>query len=320
MSKEERYFKIRINSIHPDFTTTFDLFVFINNHHVLYLRAGDKMDKAKLQTFVNRGTDVFYVREGERHLYKAYVHDCLNKNSISPERKAKLLRESSMSLVEELFESPNLAEALSHTKEVVEQFIDFMNSEAEAFVELIGLSSHDFYTYNHSLDVSIYSLGLAQSAGYTDHNELMQIGTGGLLHDIGKRYVDTSIICKKGALTDEEWEQMKMHPTWGLQIVSEFAHVNDAVKACVFEHHENFLGNGYPRGIRGEEIHPMARIVAISDTYDALTTKRSYNDPMPPTQALNLMKDRLKARFDPVLLEAFYSVLFKMNNGDSIAG
>ena len=82
-------------------------------------------------------------------------------------------------------------------------------------------------------------------------------------------------------------------------------------KTISFEHHENHVGNGYPQSLKGGDIHPMARIVALTDTYDALTTKRSYNVPMTPQDALTMMKDKLAGRFNPDLLKAMYSVLFK---------
>src|SRR5690606_799929 len=101
--------------------------------------------------------------------------------------------------------------------------------------------------------------------GYSE-KDLMELGRGALFHDIGKREVDVNIICKNGALDDVEWAQMQKHPTYGLQILSLYE-TSEAMKACCFEHHENFLGNGYPQGLQGHEIHPMARIIALTDTF-----------------------------------------------------
>jgi len=130
-----------------------------------------------------------------------------------------------------------------------------------------------------------------------------------LFHDIGKKWVDVDIICKNGSLDDVEWAQMKKHPEFGLQILSE-QDVSDAIKACCYEHHESFLGNGYPQALSGPEIHHMARIVAISDTYDALTTQRSYNKPMTPADAVEFITVKLKDRYDPDLLKALREVMF----------
>lgn len=306
------YFKIRINSLHPRRPLTFDLYLHLNNHFVLYLREGDALELEKINTFEKKAPDSFYVKEGDRKKYKSYISVQLNDTDLGVRERATILKESTFSLIEEMFENPDLKTALDNAKQAVDDIISFMNSEDAAMSELLGLSSHDFYTYNHSLDVCIYSIGLGQVAGISSPEQLRQLGRGGFFHDIGKRYVPTDIITKKGSLTDEEWETMKLHPGFGLKILENFAETTDEVRACVYEHHENFLGNGYPQNLKGEDIHPLARIVAICDTYDALTTKRSYNEPMSPTQALELMTNKISARFEPALLRAFNETLFKI--------
>ncbi|MCC6278444.1 MAG: HD domain-containing protein [Oligoflexia bacterium] len=308
----QKYFKIRLASMHPNRKVAFDVFILINGRYVLYMRSGATFEGEKLEHFKSKRADVFFVKEEDRAAYKTYIRDRIGDDEHSPEEKALILKESSFSLVEELFENPKIDQALEESKSVISNFVDFIDAEPTAVANLIGLSSHDFYTYNHSLDVAVYSLGLALKAGYKNKNDLMEIGRGALFHDVGKRKVSVEIICKKGGLDDNEWAQMKRHPLYGLQILNEFQGIPDGVKACVFEHHENHIGNGYPQGLKGSEIHPMARIVALTDTYDALTTKRSYNDPMSPSDALTLMKEKLAGRFDPDLLKAMYSVLFKL--------
>lgn len=308
-----KYFKIRVGTILPNRAIPFDLYVQINTKMIHYVRGGESLSKEKIAKLDR--ADVFYIREDQRQLYKNFIFGQLNEEGLEPGVKAAILRESSMTLAEEIFEQPDVEKALNDSRELITQFIDFMEKEPEGMANLISLSSHDFYTYNHSLDVGIYSLGLGQVAGYTKE-DLIELGRGALFHDIGKRNVPVDIICKQGPLTDVEWAQMQKHPQFGLKILNEYG-VSEAMKACCFEHHESFLGNGYPQQLNGPDIHPMARIVAITDTYDALTTKRSYNEPKTPIDALEFMKNKLSGRYDPDLLEAMYSVLFKMQKTKS---
>ena len=140
---------------------------------------------------------------------------------------------------------------------------------------------------------------------------LKELGLGGLFHDIGKRYVPLDIITKSGPLSDEEWVKMQKHPQYGLLILDEHR-LTDVVKACAFEHHESMLGNGYPQALTASEIHPMARVVSVADTYDALTTRRSYNAPMRPTEAIALMNGKLKGRYDPEVLRALVGIFEKL--------
>lgn len=308
-----RYFKIRVGTILPKRSIPFDLYVQINGKMIHYVRSGESLSAEKIAKLDR--ADVFHIREDQRQLYKNFIFGQLNEENLEPGVKAAILRESSMTLAEEIFEQPDVERALNESRELITQFIDFMEKEPEGMANLISLSSHDFYTYNHSLDVGIYSLGLGQAAGYAKE-DLIELGRGALFHDIGKRNVPVEIICKQGPLTDVEWAQMQKHPQYGLKILSEYD-ASEAMKACCFEHHESFLGNGYPQQLAGPDIHPMARIVAITDTYDALTTKRSYNEPKSPIDALEFMKNKLAGRYDADLLEAMYSVLFKMQKTKS---
>lgn len=310
MAEENKFMKIRLNSIHPSAAVPFDIFVSIGERHIHYLRSGDKISADKIQNFDRKAPDSFYIYAAESDNYKKYVKDRLNNEMVPARDKAVILRESSLSIIEELYENPDVGKALNESKEVINQFISLMENDPDSMAHLIGLSSHDFYTYNHSLDVGIYSLGLGSVAGFSGA-ELQELGQGALFHDIGKRHVAVDIICKAGPLNDLEWAQMQKHPQFGLMILNQYA-ASEAIKACCFEHHESFLGNGYPQQLLSNEIHPMARIVAICDTYDALTTKRSYNSPMMPSEALNFMKEKLGNRYDPDLMKVMYEILFKM--------
>ncbi|PIS10793.1 MAG: HD family phosphohydrolase [Bdellovibrio sp. CG10_big_fil_rev_8_21_14_0_10_47_8] len=307
------FFKVRISTLIPEKPTSFDLYLRINDQNIIYLRAGDKLVQEKIEALGSRDSGShFLVKEEDRKAYKNYVHDQMISEDLNVREKAILLRESSMTLVEELYENPDVNKALDGARPLIEEFVTFMKAEPEAMAHLISLSGHDFYTYNHSLDVGIYSLGLAEASGISNKKELEEMGIAALFHDVGKRQVSLDILCKKGGLNDAEWAQMQKHPQYGLLILNQNDNISDAVKAACFEHHESWTGNGYPQSISGDEIHPFARIVAITDTYDALTTQRSYNVPMKPLDAVTMMKEKLAGRYDPDLLKAMYSVLFKL--------
>jgi len=313
-TSSDKYFRIRLSTIRGHKPSPFDIYVFIDGRYITYLRAGDRLDDQKIDTLNFKDTgNSFFVLDSEKQTYRDYVKAEMNSDELNPFEKAKILRESSIAILEDLFETPDVGVALENSKPIVNDLIQFMGEAPEAVGDLISLSGHDFYTYNHSFDVSIYSLGLAQVLGFTK-NDLVEMGQGSLFHDIGKRNVSLDILCKKGPLDEHEWAQMKMHPQYGLVILNEHAIASDAIKAACFEHHESWAGGGYPQGISGPEIHPFARIVAITDTYDAMTTQRSYNVPLKPHDALAMMRDKLAGRYDPEMLKAMYSVLFKLKS------
>jgi len=306
------YFRIRLSTIRADKVTTFDIFLNIDGKFVTYRHAGDKMADDKIEQLHKRDTgNSFFIRAEDKEKYRLWVREEMNSDLLRPEEKAKILRESSLAIMEDLFENPDVNKALDDSRPIINDFLNFMEQSPESMGYLISLSGHDFYTYNHSLDVGIYALGLGSVLSY-NRKDLEELGLGCLFHDIGKRNVPLEILCKKGPLDETEWEQMKRHPQFGLMILNQNPNISDAIKAACFEHHESWAGNGYPQQISANEIHPFARIVAITDTYDAMTTQRSYNVPMKPYDAVQMMKEKLAGRYDPEMLKAMHSVLFRL--------
>lgn len=306
------YFKVRINSFIPGHKTTFDLFVAIHGQPTLYLRAGDNLSLEKIESLNKKDTHgQFLVKEEDRNTYRMFIRGQMQSNSLSAQLKAQVIKESAISFVEELFEKPDISDAIDASRPMVTDLVQFMGEEPGAMSQLIGLSGHDFYTFNHSVDVSIYSLGLGAALGMKE-KELEELGVGSILHDVGKRNVPLEILCKKGGLDESEWVQMQKHPTYGLAILNEMPGITEGILASCYEHHESFQGNGYPQKLKGDEIHPFARIIALTDTFDAMTTQRSYNVPLKAQDALTMMKEKLSGRYDPEMLKAMHSVLFKM--------
>ncbi len=313
MSTTSGFFRIRLSTIRPDQEVPFNIYIHLDQKMVVYLHQGDRLKTEKIITLHNKDTgESFFVADTDKQTYRDYVKFSMNSDLIHDDQKAVILRESSIAILEDLYENPDVAKALEDSKPIITDLLQFMKDAPESVGNLISLSGHDFYTYNHSFDVSIYSLGLGQALGF-DQKTLEELGQSSLFHDIGKRLVDVNILCKKGPLDENEWVQMRMHPQFGLKILNEHQGISDAIKAACYEHHESWTGGGYPQDLSGHEIHPFGRIVALTDTYDAMTTQRSYNVPMKPTEALNMMKSKLAGRFDPEMLKAMYSVLFKMD-------
>lgn len=302
---DDKHFKIRVGTITPDKPLTFDLYVQVNNKYIHYLKEGEVLATEKLNKL--KSADQFFVLNEQRKAFKDFIFSAMNDATVSVRNKAQILRDTSLALVEEIYSKHNVGEALQDSKEVIEHFVSLMDHSPDNVAHLVELSSHDFYTFNHSLDVSVYSMGIGNMLKLSEE-EMVELGQGALLHDIGKKWVAAEIICKNGALDDSEWAQMQKHPAYGLKILNEYD-VSDAVRACCFEHHESFLGNGYPQGLDGPSIHPMARIVAIADTFDALTTQRSYNTPMTPNDAVEFMITKIKGKYDPEILQAMKAVL-----------
>jgi diguanylate cyclase (GGDEF)-like protein/putative nucleotidyltransferase with HDIG domain len=166
------------------------------------------------------------------------------------------------------------------------------------------VDTRDHYTYGHSKAVSRYAVELAQEVGYSPE-EIQKIRSAGLLHDIGKLNLPDSILTKRDPLTDAEWEMIRHHPELGSRIIKYIVGLRGCVDAVLF-HHERYDGNGYPRGLKGEEIPRDARIMAIADSYDAMTSERGYKKrKLTEEEAVEELEACSGTQFDPELVAIF---------------
>ncbi len=178
-----------------------------------------------------------------------------------------------------------------------------------SYVEAVGAvvtaaDARDHETTGHSFRVSLYAIALAKALGIHG-DELKAIEWGSLLHDVGKMVVPDEILRKMGPLTAEEWHIMKQHPTWGFDMLAEVSFLQPAALDIIYSHHERWDGKGYPRGIAGGEIPLAARIFAVVDTYDAITSDRPYRRARSHQVALSELQRVAGQQLDPKIVESF---------------
>ncbi len=169
-----------------------------------------------------------------------------------------------------------------------------------------ALDAKDKYTHGHSMRVTLYALALAKKLNLSDEM-LEEIETTGLLHDIGKIAIPDRILLKPGKLTDEEFAVIKSHPELGEKLIKGINKLK-LISGWLKSHHERFDGRGYPEGLKGEEIPLTARIIAIADTYDAMTSSRSYRAALSHEQAIDEVQKCAGTQFDPELAKIFCEI------------
>lgn len=169
-----------------------------------------------------------------------------------------------------------------------------------------ALDAKDEYTHGHSMRVTLYSLALAKTLNLSD-DLLEEIETTGLLHDIGKIAIPEKILLKPGKLTDEEYEVIKTHPELGERLVGGIQKLK-LISNWLKYHHERYDGKGYPEGLAGDQIPISSRIIAIADTYDAMTSSRSYRVALSHQEAIDEIKRCSGTQFDPELSQLFISI------------
>ena len=171
-------------------------------------------------------------------------------------------------------------------------------------VDISILKVSDEYTFRHSVDVATIAMVIAKKYGM-EERQIRAIGIAGLLHDVGKSKIPGEILNKTGKLTDEEFSVMRQHPAIGYKILMDKQDISDEIARGVLEHHEKMNGRGYPLGLKGEDISPYAKIIAVADIYDALVTERPYKKPMTKRDAVEM----IMALTDEIDLTAMKSFL-----------
>ncbi len=182
-------------------------------------------------------------------------------------------------------------------RDLQESYLELVMSLAEA-VEI-----KDRYTRGHSELVSRYAVAMGERLGL-DEKELEVIYRGGMLHDVGKIGIDEAILNKPGRLTDEEFDEIKKHPVYGADILAPIAHLA-SVRDIVLQHHEKIDGSGYPAGLTGDEMCIGAKIIAVCDVFEGITSNRPYRKPMKPKRVVKIFEEERGAKLDAESVNMF---------------
>jgi len=184
--------------------------------------------------------------------------------------------------------------------------VDLLLSDKVPLLGLANIKNYDEYTYNHSVNVTIYSLALGARLGFSK-KILAELGLAALFHDVGKTRIPDSILKKPDKLSEVEWEIIRSHPMIGVEEILEyhqFAEVPPRILSAIFDHHLNFNISGYPQLKRKKKQTLFGRIITLADVYDAMTTPRCYRKWVySPVDALKVMWKECGVHFDPSLFK-----------------
>lgn len=211
----------------------------------------------------------------------------------------------SKAAVVEMFSDVRMGQAveLEHAAELVEEISDSVLRHPNALISLARLKTSDEYTYMHSVAVCALMIALARQLGMAEE-QVREAGMAGLLHDIGKMAIPDTILNKPGKLTDAEFGTMRGHPEAGGKMLRDIQQVSALVLDVCLHHHEKFDGTGYPHRLAGEQISLFARMGAVCDVYDAITSDRPYKQGWDPAESIRKMAE-WKGHFDEKVFQAF---------------
>lgn len=318
------YVAVDLQSVFPDSVLLYDIYLSTKGSDtpVLYRRRNIKISADDLLKVASQGATL-YVEQGDLARYRASVEADLpaimSREDLPPQQKSAILYDCSTNLVANILREPRSKGVLERSQMLASTTAEFMRNESTALAHLQRVASKDYYTYTHSVDVMVFSIALAVRLGYDQTEFLNVFGQGALLHDLGKSNIDPRILNSPGKLTENEWKVMREHPVFGCRILDSLGRTEHVVHDVVRHHHEKMNGKGYPDGLEGKRVSRYARMVAIADVFDALTTRRPYKDALSVDDAIALMQDEMRGELDERYLGVFADMVLNREAANAAA-
>lgn len=294
---------------------------------------GTLLDEFMIDSLKKRGVSGVYIQEGEEDPEPEKKEDPLppvvkkNIEKLRTQDPAKVkLSESVKKRVSEgiqyLYNNADSKQFSDTSNKITTDLMKAINDNDALAVDISTLKTSDEYTFKHSVDVATLSMIVARNQGLPE-KDIYNIGITGLLHDMGKSKIPLEILNKPGKLTDEEFSIMRQHSILGYEILKEKEEFNAAISLGVLQHHEKMNGRGYPLGYSSDKICPYAKILSVTDVYDALVTERPYKKSFSQRTAVEMIMsmtdeldiDNMKTFLESVILYPVDSTV-QLSNGE----
>lgn len=310
---EQQFRPINLKYLKGEFTESYNIYyktkAFGTTQYVLFVSADpEHQEKARKLIEEKEGIEDFFIKEDDLNKYfsqaTSSLRDMISDPNISLEEKTKKIYDVSKEIMKDFFEFNASPIILKSSEEVVDIMDECLSDANADFHAIFEVTSNDYYTYTHSVNVGLYCLAYGVKTGMGS-NDIRHLGLSGMLHDVGKSRIDSEIINKKGKLTEKEFKIIQGHSPKGGEMLAAMKCYPSCVIDVANQHHEQYNGNGYPDGLVGDDIAHFARICKVTDVYDALTTRRSYKKALSPFDALVIMKKEMLMEFDNEILGKF---------------
>lgn len=267
--------------------------IYSSNGTIL-IGKGTKLNKNYIYSLKKKGIATVYIEDDN-------FDDLFIDEIVADDTKKQ-----AMDIISDKIRNLSLAEDknIQEVKDIINIIIDELLSKDDFIIDLVDIRAIDDYTFGHCVNVCILSLITGMCLGY-DRKKLIDLGTGAILHDIGKTLIPLQILNKPSRLEPTEYEEIKKHTVYGYEILKNVLNKKDTILDIVLSHHERFDGKGYPNGLVGEEIHEYSRIVAVADVYDALTSNRVYRRKAQNQEAIEYLYTMKHSQFDEKIVDLF---------------
>ena len=307
------YSPIVLDSINPQNFPQVELYIKQEKNFALYKPQDTKLTTQNFERLQENGTEFVYINSANQDEVQTNLEKNLD-NIISNESlprfsKNLIFSHIIISCINDVFKNPNMAAAYHKCRTILK----LISLEIEDRDELITLFSkleqhYEKYLVTHTAQVTILSMFLYKRLFNADQKELVEIGVGAMLHDIGMLHIASNIVEKTDVLTESEYHRVKFHPRHGHDMLYQVGIKEQVPLDIALSHHEHFDGSGYPRGLSEYNIPRQAMVVSVCDIYCALTMNRPYRGASTPEEALRTLKIERKL-FDPDIFDRFFGIM-----------
>ncbi len=281
---------------------------------ILFVSKEETIKPSKLRQILNEGVLKLYIGKECFQKYQTYLRDhwkqILDDKNLSIATRTSVLNEVLLDAMNVSFRTGDTETIVNATQTLGAGIVKVFGEEKVLVSRLSAVLHHDFATFTHSANVACYAALLAKHLGYSA-KEQKEIVVGALLHDVGKLSIDERILRKPGRLDEFEFREVQKHPLLGYRQLANRNDLSYAQLMMVYQHHEKLDGTGYPVGIIGEEIHPWARLCAVVDIFEALTSTRPYRSPMDHKVALTILQKEAGKQLDAQMVEAWSELVIE---------
>ena len=319
LSPPEGLIPISVATLSPDALAGVDIYLRASPQSppILFCAAAEHPSLERLKTIEGESIHKLYIDHADRRSYQAYLRahweellddNCSDRPFEQQFHRMSLISEVMRDVLNEEFLQQDTDGIVLASKDLGQGMCRIIGQETVVVRQLCDVLHHDYATFTHTTNVSLFCVLLARELGFSG-KDLEDIAIGGILHDIGKLQIDERILTKPGKLDEFEFREVKKHPLTGFIELVDRPDVGFGQLMMVYQHHERLDGSGYPVGCVGNEIHPWARLCAIVDVYEALTSQRPYRKPMQWQTALAVLERGCGTEFDKEMLRCWQQMI-----------
>jgi len=309
------FLSVPVTALHTLKSPACDLYLVErgSSRPVLYCVGDYSFSATDISRLQRAGVHYLYLHSSDRHRYQEQLLEnldpLLEQEQISVEERLSLLKSAYTARLNRAFRMAKADAMVQESKRVGSYVATLMQSDDVVPAQLMALLKYSRNAFSHLINVSSYSVVLATRLGITDQTELDAIATGGMLHDLGKRWIPERILNKVGPLSPTEKHLLRQHPKRGYVELFSRDDVRREHALMAYQHHEHMDGSGYPAGITGEEIHPWSRLCAVIDIFEGLTGRRAYRESLDPLVVAGMLEELAGHHLDKEIVQCWVSAL-----------